>query len=76
MPNPTRAFGEARFEDAQQTLTPFNVVVCLLLAIAVHVVVACVECEAGVFGETLGSRVIGGVSIGGHRCSDCNEQRR
>ncbi|MNP29228.1 hypothetical protein D3C76_1222430 [compost metagenome] len=71
---PDRAFGEARLEDAEKTLAPFNVVVCLLQAVAVHVVVACVECEAGVFGETLGS--IGSVSICGHRCSDCNEQRR
>ncbi|MNN60269.1 hypothetical protein D3C81_1754390 [compost metagenome] len=71
---PDRAFGEARLEDAEKTLAPFNVVVCLLQAVAVHVVVACVECEAGVFGETLGS--IGSVSICGHHCSDCNEQRR
>ncbi|MCY1442576.1 hypothetical protein D9M71_589510 [compost metagenome] len=52
---PDAAFSEARFEDAQETLAPFNIVIGKLLAIAVHVVVARVEGEAGVFGETLGS---------------------
>jgi len=69
-----RAFGVARLEFAEETLAPLDVVVRVLQAVAIHVVVAGVEVEAGAFDEAffLG---FGGVGSGGNRCGNCNEQR-
>ncbi|MNF99545.1 hypothetical protein D3C84_824470 [compost metagenome] len=66
------AFGKTRFEDPQETLAPFNVVVRLLQAVAVHVVVAGVEVEARTFDKTF---LVGGLGVDWHRYGDCNEQR-
>ena len=48
------ALGVTRFEEAEETLAPFNVVVRLLQAVAVHVVVTGVEVEARAFNKTFG----------------------
>ncbi len=69
-----RAFGVARLEYAEKTLTPLDIVVRLLQAVAIHVVVAGVEVEARACDEALLGRLIG-VDSGGNRCGNCNEQR-
>lgn len=69
------ALAEARFEAAEKALTPLDVVIGLLQAIAVHVVVAGIEVEARPIDKAFAAGFVVGLRVVGHRCSDCNEQR-